>query len=506
MIYSFGDLELDDQRFELRRSGQPIPVEPQVFVLLCRIFAGQGRLVTKDELVEAVWNGRAVSDASIASRMRAARAAIGDDGDRQEIIRTVHGRGFRAVPAVRILDRQEGGLPPRPDAPSLAVLPFRGIGLPPDQSVLTEALAHEILRALSRLRWLLVISRGSSFRFARPSPETGERLGARYILAGTVEMAGPILTVTPELVETATSRILWTDRLSRPLDALAELQQAIVAALCAALEIHVPLNEARLAEGRDISQLDAWANYHLGLRQMFLFTADGNRQAAAFFARATTLDPGFARAHAGLSFTSFQDAFLRYGPDRAKSALAARAHAERSLEIDPMDSFAAFTFGRTHWLTGELDLAASWLARATDLNPNFAQGFYSRALIAALMSQSGLATDGVDLALRLSPLDPLVYGMFGTRALSHLLQGHRDEAADWSDRAASAPHAHVLIAMIAVVANGFAGRDDRAREWLAQVYRLRPDANAELFFAAFPLRDRSAADRLRRELGRFGIA
>src|SRR5690606_25988008 len=114
-----------------------------------------------------------------------------------------------------------------------------------------------------------------------------------------------------------------------------------------ALELHVPLNEARLAEGRDIAHLDAWASYHLGLRQMFLFTAEGNRQAAEFFARAVRLDSGFARAHAGLSFTSFQDAFLGYGPDRDLAVGAARAHAERSLEIDPLDPFAALTLGRS---------------------------------------------------------------------------------------------------------------------------------------------------------------
>lgn len=509
MICSFGEFQLDDQRFELRRNGQPVPVEPQVFLVLCRIMQAQGRLVSKDELVEAVWQGRAITDASIASRIRAARAAIGDDGARQEVIRTVHGRGFRAVPAIRLTGQGDGDIiDTRPGGPSLAVLPFRGIGLPSGQAILTEALAHEILRALSRLRWLMVIARGSSFRFDQPGLDVGTvgtRLGARYILNGTVALDGGILTITPELVETATARILWTDRLSRPLDSLAELQRIIVAALCTALELHVPLNEARLAEGRDISQLDAWANYHLGLRQMFRFTAEGNRHAAEFFARAATLDPGFARAYAGLSFTSFQEAFLRYGPDRSKATEAARAHAERSLEIDPMDSFAAYTYGRAHWLTDQMDMAASWLARATDLNPNFAQGFYSRALTATMMAENRLASDGVELALRLSPLDPLLYGMFGTRALSLLQQGKDAEAADWADRAGAAPHAHVLIAMIAAAANGLAGREARAQDWLREVQRQRPDANAEMFFSAFPLRNQPARERIRKELARFGL-
>ncbi|MCZ0960937.1 winged helix-turn-helix domain-containing protein [Paracoccus benzoatiresistens] len=503
MIYGFGDHELDDQRFELRRNGRSIPVEPQVFLVLRELLRAGGRLVGKEQLADVVWGG-AVSDASIASRVRAARAALGDDGERQAVIRTVHGRGFRLMQPVRAAP--QGG--PALAAPSLAVLPFGAIGLPRDRAILTEALAHEILRALSRLRWLVVISRGSSFRFARAGADLsaiGARLGVRYLLTGTVELSGNTLAVSPELVEAESARILWTDRLSEPLDRLAELQQTIVSALCTALELHLPLNEARLAEGRDIESLDAWASYHLGLRQMFHFTAEGNRQAAACFDRAIRLDPGFARAHAGLSFTSFQDAFLRYGPDRDRATDAARAHAERSLELDPLDPFAALTLGRSYWLTDQVEVGAGWLARATDLNPNYAQGFYGRAILAAILARPEQADEGVDRALQLSPLDPLLYGMFGTRAL-RLLQGEDPEgAADWADRAASAPHAHFLIGMIAMAANGLAGRDDQAGTWGRHVRALRPDASRELFFTAFPLRDDRARGRIGGELARQGF-
>ncbi|MFC3168871.1 winged helix-turn-helix domain-containing tetratricopeptide repeat protein [Paracoccus fontiphilus] len=504
MIYRFGDHQLDDQRFELRRKDTPIPVEPQVFLVLRELLRAGGRLVGKDELADVVWGG-AVSDASIASRIRAARAALGDDGERQAVIRTVHGRGFRLMQPVSAVP-QAGAAP---GAPSLAVLPFGTAGLPPDRAILTEALAHEILRALSRLRWLTVIARGSSFRFGRADgglSAIGARLGARYLLTGTVELSGDILTVSPELVEAEGARILWADRLSAPLDRLAELQATIVAALCTALELHVPLNEAHLAEGRDIESLDAWASYHLGLRQMFHFTAEGNRRAAECFGQAIRLDPGFARAHAGLSFTSFQDAFLRYGPDRDRAACAARAHAERSLELDPLDPFGAFTLGRSYWLTDQIDVASGWLARATDLNPNYAQGFYCKGILATILARRDQAEEGVDRALRLSPLDPLLYGMFGTRALS-LLQGDDPAcAADWGDRAASAPHAHFLIGMIAMAANGLAGRTGQAESWGRHVRVLRPDASRELFFTAFPLRDDGARQRIGAELARRGFA
>ncbi|MDS9469287.1 winged helix-turn-helix domain-containing protein [Paracoccus sp. MBLB3053] len=518
MIYSCGDLRLDDQLFELTRSGQPVSVEPQVFLVLRELLRAQGRLVSKDDLVETVWHGRAITDACIASRMRAARNAVGDDGKSQTIIRTIHGRGFRLLPPVRVSDDTTPAAHPRitqaaeaPDPegqPSIAVLPFRAVELDGANAILAEAVAHEILRALARMRWLTVISRGSSFRFSGTSPDLGmigRTLAVRYILVGTLELSGRILSVSVELVEAATGKLIWTDRLARPIDLLAELQYAIVTSVATALEVTVPLHEAQLAEGKDLSQLDAWANYHLGLRQMFLFSPEGNQRAAKFFERSIRQDPKFARAHAGLSFTSFQEAFLRYGLDRGEAVNRARAQAERSVELDPMDPFAALTLGRSYWLTDELDLAAGWLARATDLNPNYAQGFYSRALTDVIMLEADIAADEVNKALRLSPLDPLLYGMFGTRAMSYLLRAEYAEAADWADRAASAPHAHFLIGMIAMVANGLAERNERAQEWLRHTRSLRPDVNAELFFAAFPFRDQGKKDLLRRELARFGI-
>lgn len=504
MIYTFGELELDDQKFELRRNRHPVPVEPQVFLVLRELLRAGGNLVSKNALADAVWGGPAVSDASIASRIRAARAALGDDGERQEIIRTVHGRGFRLVPSVSLLPQT---LAPA-DAPSLAALPFRALGLPREQSVLAEALTNDVLRALSRLRWLTVIARGSSFRFGEAEPDLeaiGLRLGARYILTGTLELSGQQLTASTELVEAAGARILWADRITRSLSLLPELQQVIVAAICNALELHVPLNEARMAETRDAEHLDAWAVYHLGLRQMYRFTADGNAQATGHFNRALELNPNLARAHAGLSFTSFQEAFLQYGPDRLRATDAARRHAERGLELDPLDPFAAFTLGRSYWLTDEIEIAAGWLARATDLNPNYAQGFYCSALLAALLSQTDQASQGVDQALRLSPLDPLLYAMFGTRAVSLMQAQDYAQAADWADRAAAAPQAHFLIGMIAVTANSLAGRDDRALGWAEHVRRMRPDASTRHFEAAFPMRDSVARARMLIPLKAYGF-
>jgi TolB-like protein len=500
MIYRFGSQELDTGQFELRRSGGIVALEPQVFQLLRLLIENRTRMVTKQEIAERVWKLAAVSDASISSRVRSARIAVGDDGERQQVIRTVHGQGFRFVAEVvesapASVGQQPVDATPTPalwaSKPGIAVLPFQPLGLPPDLAVLCDAIPHEVIQTLSRLRWLSVIARGSSFRFRGPDQDLaaiGMALKVRYVLSGTVEAAGRAVTLTLELADARGGEVIWADRLTASLDALAELRARVVAQLIAALEAYIPLNEAREAQLVPWDRLDAWANYHLGLQHMHRFTAVDNAAATGLFTRATEQDPGFARAHAGLSFTSFQDAFLRYGPVPESARAAARRHAERALELDPLDPFTNFTMGRSFWLTGELDAAGDWLNRATLLNPNYAQGFYARAFTDMLEARGPQAQEGLEMAIRLSPLDPLLYGMLGTRSLSLLQEGHYDAAAAWGDRAAGTPGAHFLISMIALVANVLAGREAQATHWLSDIRRRRPDASVAHFFAAFPFK------------------
>jgi DNA-binding winged helix-turn-helix (wHTH) protein/tetratricopeptide (TPR) repeat protein len=514
MIWTFGDFKLDPDRFELTCGDTPVRVEPQVLSLLVHLVRHRDRLVGKEEIVHAVWNGRAVSDASIASRIRSARQAIGDDGERQSVIRTVHGRGFRFVAEVVEI------VPARPEAaspqaglgsavmsrPSIAVLPFRPLGLATDLAILADAIPHEIIQALSRMRWLAVTARGSSFRFRDSDLElAGTALGVGYVLSGLVEAGAGSVAVTLELADTGRGEVVWGDRLAAPLDGLEELRSLIVARVVAALDLHVPENEARIAALGSFDRLDAWASFHLGLHHLYRFTAQSTLTARTHFQRAVTLDPCFARAHAGLSFTSFIEAFMHLAPDWQAAAWSARHHAERGLELDPLDPFTHFTMGRSFWLTGEPEAAEGWLRRAVELNPNYAQGFYAGAFTAMLTGDARAVDEGLETALYLSPLDPLVYGMHGVRALSLIQADETRSAVRWAERAATTPGAHYLIAMIAAVANGLDGHHQQAARWRQEALRRKPDASAAQFLSAFPIRDGATRARLAAELRAQGL-
>jgi TolB-like protein len=378
----------------------------------------------------------------------------------------------------------------------------------PELAILADAIPSEIIQALSRLRWLAVIARGSSFRFRKPDPDLeliATALGARYVLSGIIEANVSRLAVTLELSDASTNEVIWGDRINAPLDAIDDLRSRVVAHLVTALDVYIPLNEARSSQMAALETLDAWANYHLGLQHLYRFTTNDNQRAKGLFERAVMLDPHFARAHAGLSFTSFLEAFLHLGPHLKEATRAARHHAERGLELDSLDPFANFTMGRSHWLTDDLDAAAEWLARATTLNPNYAQGFYSSAMTSMLTGNLAATEVGLDTALQLSPLDPLLYGMHGVRSQMFIQSGDYAAAARWGDRAAATPGAHYLIAMIAMVANGLAGRHDTAARWRQTVRQRKPDASAAHYFASFPTRDIVSRSLIADELCRHGF-
>jgi TolB-like protein len=510
MIYRFGEFELDTVKHELRVGGQVRPLERQVYALITLLVENRERLVTTDELIEKVWDGRIVSDAAVASRIRSARQALGDDGKAQRYIRTLPRQGFRFVAEVSVQRPDTGKAEPGPSParPSIAVLPLRILSNSGPYGAIAEALPHDLILELSRLRWLMVTARGSSFRVrdAGDDPlEIGRLLGVRYVLRGTIEFAGRRLAISVELADCRDGSVVWADRFAGAMQDVHGLRAEIVARILVALEIRIPLHEASLARLAVSDNLDAWSSYHLGLQHVYRFNRSDNAAAAELFRRAVALDPGFARAHAGLSFVHFQTAFLHHTDDVVREIDHARRFAERGFELDPLDPFVNFAMGRTFWLAGDLESSLSWLERATDISPNYAQGIYARGWTETLSGQSSDGRVHVDLAMRLSPLDPLHYAMLATRAFTHMIDHQDAEEADGADRAAYAPGAHVLIAMIAVAAHGLAGDNARAAAWARNVRERHPGLSREDFFRAFPMRSGEQRKRIADVLAENGI-
>jgi TolB-like protein len=519
MIHAFDGYRLDTDTSELRSGDRLVPVEPQVFALLRLLIENRERLVGKDEIIERVWNGRIVSDSAVASRVKSARQAIGDSGEAQRLIRTVHKLGFRFVgdvessrpPTAAVVGVADAALVSRPvepaSRPSIAVLPFALVGAAGPYGSIADALPHDLIVELSRLRWLFVIARGSSFQF-RGADAVIERvraaLNVRYCLSGVVEIERDRMTVTVELCDTQDSGIVWSEVYETGVAAVHEVRAEIARAVVNALELQIPANEARRAL-KSPENLDAWSAYHLGLHHLYQFNPEANGRATALFEQAIAKEPGFARAYAGLSFAHFENGFLHFSDDVTQAADLARRFAEQSLEHEPLDPFGNLVMGRAAWLRGDLEASLPWLDRANELSPSYAQGKYSRAWAGTLLGEGAGGRALVDAALELSPLDPLLYGMLGVRSFSHIVLEQPEEAALWAERAARAPRAHPLIELIAAVAHGMNGDDARASAWARSALSRRPDLTGPDFLEAFPFRDPATRQRISETLVRLNL-
>lgn len=375
-----------------------------------------------------------------------------------------------------------------PRRASLAVMPFfeeAGIGGP--RGGLADGLTHDIITRLAKLRDFFVIARGSVFALAEKdiAPEdAGRRLNVDYVATGAVRSLPGRVIVSIELVEVRTARIVWTETFERRPDdifaVLDEIGNAIVSSISAEIET-VERNRAML---KAPNSLNAWEAYHRGLWHMYRFTRTENDQARHFFDMALKLDPTFARAYAGLSFTHWQSAFQRWGDREQESALAFEA-AGQSLLVDDHNPAAHWAMGRALWLRGEQDGSLVELERAVDLSPNFALGHYALSFVQSQSGDPKSAIGSSDHSRHLSPFDPLLFGMLGSRAMALARLGQFDEAAEWALKAAARPNAHVIILAIAAHCLALAGRQDEARDFAATLRKTHPSYCADDFIGTF---------------------
>jgi DNA-binding SARP family transcriptional activator len=402
----------------------------------------------------------------------------------------------KATPCARSLVSLEPRAPitlTQPDAAaprraSLAVMPFveeTGIGGP--RGGLADGMTHDIITRLAKLRDFFVIARGSVFALAEKSvaPEdAGRRLNVDYVATGTVRSQAGRVVVSVELVEVRTARIVWAETFERKPDdifaVLDDIGNSIVSSISAEIEM-VERNRAML---KAPNSLNAWEAYHRGLWHMYRFTRTENEQARHFFGMALKLDPTFARAYAGLSFTHWQNAFQRWGDRDRESALAFET-AGQSLLVDDHNPAAHWAMGRALWLRGEQDGSLIELERAVDLSPNFALGHYALSFVHSQSGDPKAAIGSSDHSRHLSPFDPLLFGMLGARAMAHVRLGQFDEAAEWALKAAARPNAHAIILAIAAHCLALAGRTDEARNFSAALRKTLPNYCADDFIGTF---------------------
>src|SRR5262245_42399124 len=320
MRYLFEDYALDTERRELRRGDASVAIQPKIFDLLAYVIDNRQRVVSRDDLIAQVWDGRIVSESALARCINGARSAIGDSGEAQRLIKTLPGKGLRFVGVVRE-ERQpsevgeadpkpEKPAPlPLPDKPSIAVLAFTNMSGDPSQEYFSDGITEDIITGLSRFSELFVIARNSSFQYKGKSPDirqVGRELGVRYVLEGSIRRAGDRVRISAQLIDAVTGAHLWGERYDRELKDVFAVQDEVSRAIVAILVAHV--NKAE-AERTLLKPPETWQAYDLFLRASDILRAMWSSfnvadlyEARRLLERSIALDPHYARAYAELAY------------------------------------------------------------------------------------------------------------------------------------------------------------------------------------------------------------
>jgi adenylate cyclase len=480
--YHFNDFTLDTRRRELRHGTELVAVEPQVFDLLEFLIASRERVVSRDDLLAAVWRGRIVSEATLSSRVNSARMAIGDTGEAQRLIRTLPRKGVRFVGEVR--EEPDAAAAPvgapdiaDPDGPSIAVLPFTNMSGDPEQEYFADGMVEEIITALSRFKWLFVIARNSSFTFkgrAVDIKEVGRRLGVRYVLEGSVRKAAGKVRIAGQLIDAVTGAHIWADRFERDLTDVFALQDEVTIAVVSAIQPKMLQTEIELATRRRPENLTAYDFYLRAMPQYYLATREGLAEAIRLAHRALEFDPGFAWAASLAGVCHMLNVNLGYSNDPQFDRKEAVRLARLALSIDDSDPDTLANASQiSAFMVGDSEAEIEMADRAVALNPNSWITWNGRGHV---YRNAGLPEEAIrsfERAIRMSPVDPLLYTTLTGIGIALIELGRFDEAIVVGKKALRQNH---YVATYRCLASAFAhlGRDGEAHDAAARVLEIDP--------------------------------
>ncbi|MBR0874696.1 winged helix-turn-helix domain-containing protein [Bradyrhizobium tropiciagri] len=521
MRYLFEEYALDTDRRELHRGTEMMSVTPQVFDLLDFLIRNRERVVSKDDIIDAIWNGRIVSDAALTTRFNAARGAIGDSGEEQRLIKTLPRKGFRFVGAVREEPAPSGAAmadapaEPRqpsialPDKPSIAVLPFQNLGADPEQEYFADGVVEDITMALSRFRWLFVIARNSSFTYKGRTvdiKQVGRELAVRYVLEGSVRKAGTRVRIAGQLIDAETGAHLWADRFDGALEDIFDLQDELTSSVVGAIAPTLQREEIRRARCKPTENLDAYDYYWRGLAKTRFWTRDANSEALRLFQKAIELDPRLACAHGMAAWCYAPRKARRWMIDQAQETAEAIRLARRAVHLGADDPVAlcmgAYVLA---FLAHEFDDAVAFMDRGLAINPNLAQAWTLSAWMRVWKGEPDLALDHAARAIRLSPLDPYISNINGAVAFAHFLAGRYDMASSSAEKAMRANPEFLLSTCIFAASNALGGHLGAAKKGLARAREINPDLRASNLEDLTPFRQAEHIARLAKGLREAGL-
>jgi adenylate cyclase len=346
------------------------------------------------------------------------------------------------------------------------------------QEYFADGIVEEITTAISRLPWLFVIARNSSFAYKGKSPDlrqVGRELGVRYVLEGSVRKAGNRVRITGQLIDSGTGAHIWADRFEGTLDDIFELQDQVTSSVVGAIEPKLRQSEIDRAVRKPTQSLDAYDLYLRALAHLYKLTAEGVSEAIALLGRALEIDPSYAPAAGFAAWCRVWQQIMGWGPLADADVAEAVRLAKQAIETGKDDPDALWTAGITVAVfAGEVATAASLIERALTLNPNSAPAWMASGYVGCFLARPDNAAEGFQRAIRLSPLDPFGYLFTGGLACAQLFAGHHEEAMEWVDRSHCVNRTVFPVSVTKSPCAGCYGRADEGRRWLDRLARITP--------------------------------
>ncbi len=491
MRYLFEEYAFDTDRRELQRGADVVSVTPQVFDLLDYLIRNRERVVSKDDLINAIWNGRVVSDAALTTRLNVARSAIGDCGEEQRLIKTLPRKGFRFVGTVREAQRPAGPEvaehpeeSPKPalalpDKPSIAVLPFENMSGDVEQEYFADGMVDDITTALSRFKTLFVIARNSSFSYkgkAVDIKQIGRELGVRYILEGSVRKAAGKVRISGQLIDATNGAHLWADRFEGNLSDIFALQDMVTESVVSAIWPQLLRTEMDLAARRRPNDLSAYDLVMRATPHFNSMTLDGLAEASRLCHAALKIDPRYGLAAILAGYFHIVNAIRSRAIDPKSEMAEGMRLLQLALSIDENDSNALSLMGRVSvFLYGDFDAGIEMVDRAVALNPNLAFSWDQRGWTYYFACRGEEAVRSFERAIRLSPVDPLIFSSFTGMGLALLILGQFDEAVAAAKKAIHKNPKLPTPYRCLAAALAHLGREEEVRDAVARLLDRRPN-------------------------------
>jgi DNA-binding winged helix-turn-helix (wHTH) protein/tetratricopeptide (TPR) repeat protein len=493
MIFQFGGVELNTERFSITREGQPVPVEPKVFDLLVFLIRHRDRLITRDQLFEELWPDRVVSDNVLSNEIKLARAVLDDDGKQQKYIRTVRGRGYQFVgdvleigftAAAAGVEPDVGTTPPATDAAlaSIAVVPFAALSADEADHYTARAISAEIAIALSRLTELRVAPT------RRLQPDQGSiephavaaEYDVQYVLTGSLRRKANSIRIIAELNDLPNNRVLWSEAYEQSEDSPAgTLEEEIAAAIVGSFGGERLRIELSRALENQASENPVARDYVYRARAYLLnYNRDSVLEAEALARKAVELDGDSAAAHAVLASVLAEKATGGISAAIDRDMAQAIASIESALRRAPEDSFILKLAGSVFTSHGELDRAEAVLRRAAELTP-FDLGTWG--YLACVLAARGGGEDAADAhrildrITEMAPRHPGIAYWMHHKALAFSAQGLFDEAADYARRATDRQPGLAWAWYLLANARAMNGDIDGARDAVARATVANPE-------------------------------